>query len=409
MPFPAAPTLNAGVVYDKPTTAMVPDGLRIRLYDKKIIDWLADLYPSSSVVMRDNKKIKEAPKWSRWERKPYPNWIQANAAITAADVDWSTAGDFSTAHLARIKHFELWQVVRTREVVRMAGALSTTPYSTVTRGIGNIPAQALVVGDKLVRLATAFPEGSTAPAAYSVQEEEVLFYATEHSMTVEATSHILAQRFELEGNRRKSMTESTRIRFTEAMKRSFFSSAKSTATGATGGVNTVEGLINHCQTWTYNVGGLLTRPDFFGFVGDGPGRYIQGDIGIAMSSFGLNIVNNWLADVSQNDKASGVDQSLGFNVSNLKLVAGRRAKLFYEAWLDEDPTTQGWFFVFPLNKMQGSSYIEVRGPEWDGRTQLRQNIKTEDGYKGKKDEWYAFYGWEHGPEIGYGFGYGIEG
>ena len=409
MPFPAAPTLNAGVVYDKPTTAMIPARLKPLLFDDKIIDWESDLYPSASIVMKNNKKIKTSPVWSRWERKPYPHWIQANAAITAADVDWSTAGDISTAHLARIKHFELWMVVRTREVVRMAGALTTTPYSTVTRGIGNIPAQALVVGDKLVRLATAFPEGSTAPVAYSVLEDEILFYATEHSMTVEATSHVLGTKFLVEGNRMKSMIEQKRVEFTEAMKRSFFASAKSTATGTTGGVNTVAGLIDHCQTHTYNFGGLLTRPDFFGFVGEGPGRYIRGDIGVAMSSFGLNIVNNWLADVSMNDKASGVDQSLGFEVSNLKLVAGRRAKLFYESWLDEDPTTQGWVFVFPLNKKQGSAYIEVVGPEWDGRTRLNRNIKTEDSYKGIKHEWYSFYGWEHGPEIGYGLGYGIEG
>jgi len=43
--------------------------------------------------------------------------------------------------------------------------------------------------------------------------------------------------------------------------------------------------------------------------------------------------------------------------------------------------------------------------------QLWEDIKGKDhdGYLGKKDAWYAMYGWDHGPEIGYGIGTGIEG
>ena len=253
-----------------------------------------------------------------------------------------------------------------------------------------------------------FPEGSTAPTAHYVLEDEITFTAAEHSVTAESTARILGTRFVVEPNKRKSMIEQRRVEFTEMIKRSYFAGAMGNVQTASTEQTGVKGLIDHCDTWTYNFAGVLTRPDFFGFVGDGPGRYIRGDIGIAMSSFGLNIVNNMLMDITQAQQDKNID-TLGFNVDNLKLVAGRRAKLFYESWLDEDPTTQGWFFVFPLNKKQGSKYVEIVGPEWDGRVQLNKNIKTEDSYKGIKDEWYAFYGWEHGPEIGYGFGYGIEG
>jgi hypothetical protein len=386
---------------------MIPAGLKPRVYDDKIVDWERDLYPTASIVMENSKKTVSAPSWSRWERKPYPHWITATAALTAADVDWTTAGDFSADHLTRITRYDAWQVVRTREVVLMNGT-AAAPAGTVVRGVGSVPAQALIVGDKLVKVQTAFPEGSTAPTAHFVLEDEITFRAAEHYLSTEATSHVLATKFEIEGNKRKAGIELARVEFTSIMKRSFFSAAQAQQQTATAQQQTVKGMMEHCQTWSYNFNGILTRPDFGGFVADGPGRYIRGDIGIAMSSLGLGIVDNWLTDIAQAQQDKDIN-TLGFNVDNLKLVAGRRAKLFYESWLDEDPTTQGWFFVFPLNKVQGSKHVTVSGPEWDGRVQLFEDIKKEDGYLGKKDAWYHFYGWEHGPEIGYGFGYGVEG
>jgi len=383
----------------------VPARLKPLIFDKEIVDWESDIYPTASIVMKNNRKTKASPIWSRWERKPYPNWANVDAAIAAATTDFTTG---MATHLTRFTRYDVWMCVRTREVILFNGA-AATPYDAVSRSFGDVPATAMVAGDKLVKVGSAFPEGSTAPAAHYVLEDEILFTAAEHSVTFQATNRILGTRFVVEPNKYESMKEQRRVEFTDMIKRSYFGGGMGNVQTASTEQTGVKGVIGHCDTWTYNFGGILTRPDFFGFVGDGPGRYIRGDIGIAMSSFGLGIVNNWLTDIARKDSASGVGESLGFNVDNLKLVAGRNAKLFYESWLDEDPTTQGWFFVFPINKRQGSAFIEVSGPEFDGRVQLNDDILKENSYKGKKGEWYTFYGWEHGPEIGYGFGYGIEG
>lgn len=409
MPFPSGPTTGAGVQHLGGSVAPPPSRLKPLLFDKEIVDWEKDLYPSASIVMKNSRKTKASPVWSRWERKPYPHWITLTSAHAAATATWTSGTDLSAADFARVTPGDVYMNVRTREIIRVA-SFSTT--FALNRSFGDVPATLGAVGDKLVKVGSSFAEGSTAPAAHFVLEDEVLFTAQESSLTCESTARILGTRFAVDPNRRQSQIEQKRIEFTEGIKRSLFAGGGSTLQDVSGGstyneVTGVKGLIDHCDTWTYNFNGILTRPDFFGYIGDGPGRYIKGDIGIAMSSFGLNIVNNWLMDdpTKQNSDMS----SLGYNVDMLKLVAGRRAKLFYESWLDEDPTTQGWFFVFPLNKNQGSSFIEVVGPEWNGRVQLNKNVKTEDSYKGIKDEWYAFYGWEHGPEICYGFGYGITG
>ena len=411
MPFPSAPTQVSAATAFNPTTTAIPARLKPLIFDKKIIDWEASLFPTASIVMRDNKLTKGSPVWSYWQRKPFPHWMTVDTAYGVTDPAVLTTAITAAAMRIRSSPYDLWMCVRTKEVFQPYDTtLSTGGLATCYRGLGKYPAQALVVGDKLVKVGTAFKGGSLAPAAHSVLEEESLFYATHHQISVEATADVLGTRFVLDEDRFAAMTEARRLEFVDIMKRSFFGSGSTSTAGATTteGINTVKGLIDHCNTWTYNFNGILTRPDFFGFVGDGPGRYIKGDIGIAMSSMGMNIVNNWLmeAGTAPMDKDIG---SLGFNVDGLKLVAGRRAKIFYEAWLDEDPTTQGWFFVFPLNKAQGSAYVEVSGPQWDGRVRLDRDIKKEDGYLGRKDRWYAYYGWQHGPEIGYGFGYGIEG
>jgi hypothetical protein len=408
MPFPAAPTTGSGVEHWGGSTAPPPSGVKTRSipFDKEIVDWEKDLFPSATIVMRENSITKASPRWIRWEKKPFPHWASAVSEIAAATTDFTTG--FAN-HLTRFTQHDVWKVEDTGEMIVFNGATAATSYDDVDRGVGSVPAAIIPAGAKIYKVGTAFPTGSTAPTAHYVLEDEITFYGTEHMVSVESDSHILVTKFPAEANRHAAAREARRMEFTEILKRSYFGSLQAQVVQAAGGhTQTVKGLDDHVSTWTYNFGGILTKPDFTGFIGDGPGRYIRGDIGIACSSFVMNIANNWMAEIATADQSKDED-TLGFDVRNLRLVAGRRAKLFYESWLDESPTMQGRFYVFPLNKKQGSRYVTCSGPELDGKVQLKKNIKTEDAYTGKKDVWYAFYGWDHGPEIGYGIGSGIEG
>jgi len=412
MPFPAAPSTGSGAQHWGGSTAPPPTGVVYRAtpFDKEIVNWEKDLYPSASIVMKNNRITKAAPTWGRWEKKPFPHWMTCDVESAAADTDWTT--NFAT-HLTRMTQHDIWLIERTGELVAVNGATAATAYADVDRAVGSVPAAIIKVGDKAVKVGTSHPAGSTSPTAHYVLEDEVTFNAQHHYMAVESNADVLVTQFPAEANRHLAAREATRMEFNETLKRSFFASLQTTASeiqAAGSETRTVKGLDDHVSTWTYNFGGLLTKSDFKGFVGDGPGRYIRGTIGIACSAFIMNILDGWLEDIATADQNEDVD-TLGFNVKNLKLVAGRKAKIFYESWLDESPIMQGKFYVFPLNKKQGSRFVECVGPEWNGRVQLWEDIKGKDhdGYLGKKDAWYAMYGWDHGPEIGYGIGTGIEG
>jgi hypothetical protein len=374
------------------------------LFDEEVVDWEADLYPTASMVMKNNRITKASPTWSRWERKPFPHWATVDAAVAAATTDFST-GLANT--LSRYTRYDLWRVVRTDELLLFNGS-AAAPYNAVARAFGGIPATALVAGDKLVRVGMCLPEGAVSSTPHYVLEDEKVFRAAEVSITTQATSRILGTAFNPEKNRRKAYIEAARMEVNGLIKRGYFLSASGNVQTATTEQTGFQGVQEHSQTWTYDFNGLLTKSDFKGFLSDGPGRYIKGPIGVACSGFILNIISSWLEDASFADVSKDND-TVGFDVKNLRLIAGRTAKLSYESWLDEDPTLQGRFYVYPLNKKQGSRWVDFVGPEWDGRLQLNKDIYKNDSPKYIKDEWYFFGGFDHGPEICYGVGKGITG
>lgn len=401
--MPASPTLKTGA---RPWNATagnlgVISALKPLNYGDRIWRYQSDGYPTASVVMKIGRRPSISPSFSNFTQDDVPHWAKTDVAFAATETN--LAAEFVN-HASRFGANDTWMNVRTREVILIGDSNGSADLTACVRGFGNMPDAASVIGDRWVKGMTAFPEGSTAPEAVTSLEEEHEFFAAEHSTTAELTDRLAATRMLIDPDIRAKGIRDARDRHAREWKRSFFMGGMGKIQTASGEQTGVMGVIDHCQTHTVAINGGLTFADLKSFVSEGPGPWSPDNVLVLSCSQRVaNIVSDWGLENLQM-QADRLTKQWGVDIDTLLLAGGRKIALMVESWLDEDETTAGWAFVLPV-KM--SKWRPVIGNGINGDTQLRRDIKTENSYKGKKDEWFTFGGWEHGPERAYGFMTGI--
>jgi len=137
--------------------------------EKEIALYEPDATPFLTILMK-LKKVKANSFKHEWmDRQPMPYYVLASAAGDASGASTLTITDYALLRLNDVLINE-----RTGEVIRVTAAPSTTTV-TVYRGAGTTHA-AILATDKLFRAGTASEQGSTAPAAKTVQDTAVYNY-----------------------------------------------------------------------------------------------------------------------------------------------------------------------------------------------------------------------------------------
>jgi hypothetical protein len=400
--MPTAPTIKAGSRGWNPSAGYegVLAALKPLNYGDKIWKYYIDRYPTASIVMKVSRKPSISAAWSNFTKDALPHFAVAEATATASG---TTLTAMFTSHYTRFLLYDTWMNLRTHETIMV----TSTPAANmvVSRSFGRVPGQAIVVGDKFVRVNQARPEGSTAATALSTIEVEHKFTAAEMSVVAELTDRLAATRMLINPNLRAEGIADARYEFLRAQKLSYFLGGMGLVQATTGEQTGVKGLMDHIETNRLTLNDVLVYSELNSFIGDAiaPNNPDTTIIG-ATSNRVKSIISSWgLENLTVN--AEKLSKEWGYEIDSVHIVGGRKLALVTESFFDENETMQGWMFLLSPKMSQ---WRPVIGNGINGDVHLNKDIKTDDGYKGKKDEWYAMAGWEHGAERAYGFIDGIN-
>ena len=391
---PAAPTLTQGARYFGATAtgdySSVHEDLKPLEYGNKIHMWWTDIWPTASIVQRINTKPIDVPVWYHFEEDELPYFATADAA---AAYDATTLTGAFANHYTRFIQNDIWMNIRTRERMLING----TPAANmvVVRGWGAVPGQAILSGDRFVKVGYAAKENGSAPDTVTSLPVKYTFRMQDFRHSIKMSYRLRSTRMQVIPDELKRQRQKKRFEHMRDIRMSFFFGPLNQTQASTGEHTATQGIMDAFTTNTWNVGGALTQPDLFNYIGAKIAPWNRDKVIIlATSAHVINIINQWAMEKIQVPANAKIKQ-WGIDIDHLLMIGGRRVALVEETEFNNDPDMRGFgFIVSPRNHF----WRPFKGNGYSFTTKLYRDIETDNRPLTYKEEWHTGGGWEHWAE-----------
>lgn len=352
------------------TTWDILDTRRDWDYSKQIMMYYPDASPFTVMLLRTNKGKTDTLKkfWVEDVDDSYRTLINNGAGYDANAV--SLVVDDSTVFLKG----DLILNARTGEHMLIDQDPNDAANTIhVVRGYGEVPAAPILDDDPIVRIANASPELSTAPDSRSAQPGEYWNAVQRIRNSYEVSEDNEAEAKKYGKSERGRLNKNTLKIHRKSLERVILNGARHyDATNQD--ASTCGGLLTtFIKTNVYNAGGTLTESKMYEFDEMAAGASDSNDKVLVCSPRVITVLNKLFAAKIVPDKFV---KRWGMRLRQIVLPHGT----YY--LVESKALTDDWAYEAVSVDMNNIEVLIFNGED----TKLYTNIKKEDGYTGKKDE-----------------------
>jgi len=361
---------------------------------------VAQLEPNSAPLIQITTKTKGRKRrainttFEWFEDEPFPYWDAINygsgynSSATSVVVD--NGGYFGSSNLVLIP--------RTGEIVRVTSVSSNT--LTITRAAGGSTAAAIVDGDDLRIIGSAYAEGATAGTMKSTQKARGYNYTQIFRDTFGATGTEEASELYW-GNDRTMERKERGIDHAINVESAFLFGQRNENTSGSTPIRTTRGVLNFITTNTEAIGGFLSETAWNSFLRDGF-LHSSTDGRKQKWFFGSRVVIGAINGFShENIRVVPKDKTYGISVQSYTSFFGD-VLLMAHNLLENNPASNGTgtakyggYGILMDPKSPSYRFLAANGKNRD--TSLRRDIQANDA-DSWQDEYLSEVGLEYKQE-----------